>query len=453
MVLQLNRTLIYNVYLLPESTQWTGVLGKDPWEALAASIALAYTAHIPVMILGDLNARTAALLAKFLDPPRTSMDTGRVTARGKWLCEVFKHYSVVFISGAQIFGPNGGKFTSFQGKTEVCRTVIDYAACSRELFSSIRSFTVAGQVQGYDHAALIVEVQLDVGGLNRSLEKAPKKRKVDVPSPEVTELDKLFIRTLEAGKDEAKRLRALYGPVLFVTTTLKVTIHGSCLNSGRINATAGSAAYWGQNARQNMSARVWGTQTGPRAELLAVWLAIKNAPLFTARTRTAPLHFRTITRECIARDGYLKQAMEMARNACDLSRSQAPIEVEPIKDVAEANNVLDTPKVTADIENNSGPGKEPPKPARALFPLPHRGRDKLAAMQDANRKKILDAPSRAVFWKVIMRLADPRSAPISVTADELKDVFERRLNPPAVLPPQFDSAQHRIDQVFTYNPA
>ncbi|KAJ6473871.1 hypothetical protein C8R45DRAFT_761138, partial [Mycena sanguinolenta] len=72
----------------------------------------------------------------------------------------------------------------------------------------------------------------------------------------------------------------LYGPVLFVTTTLKVTIHGSCLNSGRINATAGSAAYWGQNARQNMSARVWGTQTGPRAELLAVWLAIKNAPLF-----------------------------------------------------------------------------------------------------------------------------------------------------------------------------
>ncbi|KAJ6458245.1 hypothetical protein C8R45DRAFT_762220, partial [Mycena sanguinolenta] len=79
-------------------------------------------------------------------------------------------------------------------------------------------------------------------------------------------------------------------------------------------------------------------------------------------------------------------------------------------------------------------------------PLPHRGRHKHAAMRDANRKKILDAPSRAAFWKVIMRLADSRSAP---TADELKDVFERRLNPPAVLTPQFDSAKHRINQVLS----
>ncbi|KAJ7261385.1 hypothetical protein B0H12DRAFT_1002546, partial [Mycena haematopus] len=100
--------------------------------------------------------------------------------------------------------------------------------------------------------------------------------------PDDTELDELFIQTLAAGKDEAKKLRALYGPVLFVTTPLKVTIHGSCLNSGKILASAGSAAYWGQSARRNLSGRVWGSQTSPRAELLAAWLAIKNAPLFVS---------------------------------------------------------------------------------------------------------------------------------------------------------------------------
>ncbi|KAJ6522567.1 hypothetical protein B0H19DRAFT_973306, partial [Mycena capillaripes] len=60
----------------------------------------------------------------------------------------------------------------------------------------------------------------------------------------------------------------------------------------------------------------------------------------------------------------------------------------------------------------------------------------------------MEAPSRAAFWKEIKRLADPKPAPISVTADELKDVFEKRLNPPAVLPPQFDSAQHKINKIL-----
>ncbi|KAJ7755555.1 hypothetical protein B0H16DRAFT_1540829 [Mycena metata] len=71
-------------------------------------------------------------------------------------------------------------------------------------------------------------------------------------------------------------------------------------------------------------------------------------------------------------------------------------------------------------------------------------------MRDANRKKVLEAPSRAIFWKEIKRLpADPKPAAISVTADELKDVFEKRLNPPEVLPPQFDSAQHKINKILS----
>jgi hypothetical protein len=60
----------------------------------------------------------------------------------------------------------------------------------------------------------------------------------------------------------------------------------------------------------------------------------------------------------------------------------------------------------------------------------------------------MEAPSRAIFWKEIKRLADSKPAPISVTAEEFKYVFENRLNTPAVLPPQFDSAQHKINKAL-----
>ncbi|KAJ7195281.1 hypothetical protein B0H12DRAFT_995524, partial [Mycena haematopus] len=105
---------------------------------------------------------------------------------------------------------------------------------------------------------------------------------------------------------------------------------------------AGSAAYWGSNARLNTSARAWGSQTSPRAELLAAFLAIKQAPVFKSleistrseyvirsityyaasndacgwrcangdilkrilaliKSRTAPLHFCVIKRESSAK--------------------------------------------------------------------------------------------------------------------------------------------------------
>ncbi|KAJ7820692.1 hypothetical protein B0H13DRAFT_2377717 [Mycena leptocephala] len=109
-------------------------------------------------------------------------------------------------------GPDSGKFTSSQG---IHKTVIDYAACSRNLFSSIKTFSVADGM-GYDHAALIVNLEIDIGSSNITFGSPRKKRKVDVVLPDDTELDKLFVQTLAAGKDEEKKLRTLYGPVLTV---------------------------------------------------------------------------------------------------------------------------------------------------------------------------------------------------------------------------------------------
>ncbi|KAK7049162.1 hypothetical protein R3P38DRAFT_3620855 [Favolaschia claudopus] len=170
---------------------------------------------------------------------------------------------------------SSGKFTSFQGQR---RTVIDYGACSRGLYENVKSFSVADRLPGYDHAALTVEIKFDIGETNRALQHPRKKLKKDVILPTETELDRLLIRTLEAGKDEERKSLTLYGQVLANSDPLKVTVHGSCINSGKITASAGAAAYWGPNSRRNLSERTWGMQTNARAELVAVLLALRTAP-------------------------------------------------------------------------------------------------------------------------------------------------------------------------------
>jgi hypothetical protein len=62
--------------------------------------------------------------------------------------------------------------------------------------------------------------------------------------PNETELDKLFIATLEAGKDKNKNLLKLCGPNTSITPVLKVTVHGTCIDAGKISASAAAATCW-----------------------------------------------------------------------------------------------------------------------------------------------------------------------------------------------------------------
>ncbi|KAJ7744925.1 hypothetical protein B0H16DRAFT_1213266, partial [Mycena metata] len=165
--------------------------------------------------------------------------------------------------------------------------------------------------------------------------------------------------------------------------------------------------------------------------------------------RTAPIHFCHIQRDEAATNGHLAEATRMVRTACELPRVHGPIALDLPLPPNPENGEFQVQKVTADIPNNMRGLEEPTiRPTQPAFPAPHRGRDKLIAMREANRKKVMEAPNRAVFWREIKRLADPKPAPISVTADELKTVFEKRLNPPEVLPPQFDGVQHEINKIL-----
>ncbi|KAJ6536850.1 hypothetical protein B0H19DRAFT_1079261 [Mycena capillaripes] len=135
---------------------------------------------------------------------------------GKWLSEVFKDYHVVFVIGAHIFSPRNRKFTPFQGIHRLLsllpRTVLaDQNSHRCRPNPGIRPRRAPGTTGNRR------------GTLNRSFESPRKKAKIGVILPDEMEHDELFIVTLAAGKDNGKKPRTLYGPVLNVITALKVS--------------------------------------------------------------------------------------------------------------------------------------------------------------------------------------------------------------------------------------
>ncbi|KAJ7614278.1 hypothetical protein DFH06DRAFT_919067, partial [Mycena polygramma] len=163
--------------------------------------------------------------------------------------------------------------------------------------------------------------------------------------------------------------------------------------------------------------------------------------------RSAPVHFLHIDKLVASQNGHLGKAKAAAKLGCSFPRANGH-PTAPTAVVDFSTTIIDTPKVDANIGNNSGVPEAKNRVPRPEFPANHRGRDKLVALKEANRKKVTEAASSGVFWKEIKRLSDPKPAPISVTAASLKEVFEKRLNPPKILPSQFDAAQHGINKIL-----
>jgi ribonuclease HI len=293
---------------------------------------------------------------------------------------------------------------------------------------------------------------------------------------------------LEAGKDEYKKALALFGPVRFNTHPVTVTICGVCKNIGKHTAQAGAAAYFWGNSGLNCSARVWGNQTNSRPDLISLLLALQVAPktktLHVAtrseyviksvkyyayrndacgwkcangdvlmqwiKCRSAPIHFTHIKKGNPTLF-YMEVKLE-AEKGCNLPRPgnnppQARIPP-PAQSFLPDIHIIPTDKVTADIADDGGDTEHNRVPRHLAYPAGHRGRERLYALRDLNQQKLFDAPTTGVLWNEIRRISDPAPIPISVSADDLKTVFEKRLNPPIALPALFDAPQHKMNRLL-----
>jgi hypothetical protein len=196
--------------------------------------------------------------------------------------------------------------------------MIDYVACSKDVFYNIAALTIRDLVKGYDHAATVLTIKLDFDVQSTELASPSQKRKIERILPSETDLNGLFISTLEAGKNEAKKLQKLYGPVTSTTPTLKFTVHGTSVNAGKITAAAAAATYWGPNARLNSTSRVCRFQTGPRGELLAEILALENAPSYKS------LEISTKSEYAIGSAAYYAARNEACGRRCQWRPHESP---------------------------------------------------------------------------------------------------------------------------------
>jgi ribonuclease HI len=299
-------------------------------------------------------------------------------------------------------------------------------------------------------------LQLEVASsiLGPSVFPTKRKKREEVVLPTETELDRLLISTLEAGKDDTKKAERLFSQVFVNTNPVVVTISGVCKNSGKHTAHAGASAYFGQNSGLNRAVRVWGKQTNSRADIVALLIAIQTAPRMKTlhistrseyairavkyyayrneacgwecpngdvlrliiqwiKCRSAPIPFIHIVKGCPTPP--LKEALVEAEKGANLPRCDPPQTPAPM--LSFNIQPLKIDKVSTDIPNDAGESAPEHIPKRAPCPVAHRGRERLYLMRDQNAQNLIGAPSNAVFWKEYRTFADPAPIPISVTAE------------------------------------
>ncbi|KAJ7452726.1 hypothetical protein B0H11DRAFT_1611888, partial [Mycena galericulata] len=110
--------------------------------------------------------------------------------------------------------------------------------------------------------------------------------------------------------------------------------------------------------------------------------------------------------------------------------------VEPAEPVSEAEA-----KVTSSLPEEAPAKVVPVKVTDADMepdPPSHRGRATERELQRKNLETLLNVASNKEFWTLIRGWTDPKNRTAQVSAEELRGVFESRLNPPEVLPEDFN---------------
>ena len=244
------------------------------------------------------------------------------------------------------------------------------------------------------------------------------------------------------------------------------------------------------NAQNNLASRVPGKQTNNRGEIYAILKALHLAPknlslrIFTdsvyaikSLAEWAPnssdkawkIDNGDIIRDCVKLIKARKGAVSLVQvkghsgnqhnDAADLlakEGSSLPPVGEYVEmalpeifccsmvDVQHSPNVNVVPKVTATYLANSTPTNTSKVPVPGLLDeaaLPsHRNREKVRDTKALFRDKLLSCDNDKMFWKIAKEIIKGKDTVSPVTADDLKLVFQKRMNPSTTTPESFDTS-------------
>ncbi|KAK7042220.1 ribonuclease H1 [Favolaschia claudopus] len=295
---------------------------------------------------------------------------------------------------------------------------------------------------------------------------------------------------LESARTAEEQNRFYYGPVKVRTSPTHVYIASSCVCAGKPNVKAGSGVYWGPNNPRNTMSSVPGKQSDARAALFAVTLALLSAApdqtlviytpsLFVIRTfcywtgtnytegwpcenadiikvtaellrsRSAGVIFRATTQTQV--NNHAREAHILAQKAARNPRlPSAALPEAPVCDVEGSTPVDEADaKVFTTVPEESPPKRKLVDVTDAdLDPDPpaHRGRAAERALQRENLQTLLNVTSNKEFWNLVRGWTDPKQRTAQVSAEELREVFESRLNPPQIVPEEFDKDERERHQ-------
>ncbi|THU97582.1 hypothetical protein K435DRAFT_796379 [Dendrothele bispora CBS 962.96] len=161
--LEIQQCILVNAYILPvNSTSWMEFTDVHPFEHLLRILIATYSMSLPVLIMGDLNARTGITQTNTAET-RSSSDT-TTCGRGSRLLRELQSTGYSIVNGCMKLGPTADRATSFHGSSTTPTTscvqglkVIDYtfSLYLQEVYLAYGTLTVGSPLQVVAHPLVV----------------------------------------------------------------------------------------------------------------------------------------------------------------------------------------------------------------------------------------------------------------------------------------------------------
>ncbi|CDO70999.1 hypothetical protein BN946_scf184844.g3 [Trametes cinnabarina] len=506
LALRISGILLLSVYLPPEGSPWLANAGADPIQRFTECLLPLAQAHaLPIVVLGDFNARVGCLST---GEPRQSPD-GVASTRGRALLRAAATFHLHLLNGTRHQpAPCRDRFTSFQPAGS---SVIDLALASHTLVDAahICVQTLPPIARWSDHAPLVLTY------VSQTVREPmpPRPRRTRPPPTESfpstdARVDVLLQQILPPRETTTTTLEVLYGPANITVGPPQAVclVCDGADGTSDIPQGARVALYWGTGHRLNTVLALPHATSRSHAHLLAtaqvLLLADPTRPLriwadcdYLHRVLAhwvpslARAHWDCAHADTLAQLVTLLRAwpasvrlLPLARDPSHPNAWQARqiLSREPRQDRTALPLVpplswlsLPTPPAP------SPPVEEPasaPKVSTPLPPLPVQAEPQvrgdnaptaypqldeltwaasgyeslpLLARRRAFLTQLTHAPSPAAFWATYRRLVDDKPRPSQVSLEALTADFRARMNPPPLLPETFDGLTHALNRLYS----
>ncbi|KAJ3902608.1 Endonuclease/exonuclease/phosphatase [Lentinula edodes] len=165
LVVEVNGTLIRNIYIPPESshTNWLDWSDINPWDAFVENTHLLMQIDMPTITGSNINARIGDLLPHAEHPDRVSSNF-TVSTRGRLLLDLCNDAQLTILNGSSSLPGSHSSPTSFQRRRDswehliTLKTVIDYFIITSFLLPFVSKLNVSPETEWSDHSPITLNI-------------------------------------------------------------------------------------------------------------------------------------------------------------------------------------------------------------------------------------------------------------------------------------------------------